>query len=164
MSILLCDQLLASESRIYRFYEKKVVKFAIHFVKTQNCGSFWLYLLLFCCSFKIYNNIFQKHLGNPVFRLVAILKSTNNIFEKQLQRNPFLRQVIPNLSVKSLKNTCEEICILESLCVSINKVFGIQLCRNSFFQFNILLVVIVPNATLLKCLTSISINHLLETP
>ena len=52
------------------------------------------------------NKIFQEHfLDNPVFRLVAILKSINKIFEKQLQRNQYLRQVIPNLSPKSLKNT-----------------------------------------------------------
>ena len=32
--------------------------------------------------------IFQEYfLGNPVFRLVAILKSINKIFEKQLQRS-----------------------------------------------------------------------------
>ena len=38
------------------------------------------------------NKIFQEHfLDNPVFRLVAILESVNKIFEKQLQKNPFLR-------------------------------------------------------------------------
>ena len=38
------------------------------------------------------SKIFQEHfLDIPVFRLVATLKSTNKIFEKQLQRNPFLR-------------------------------------------------------------------------
>ena len=36
------------------------------------------------------NKIFQEHfLDNPVFRLVAILKSTNKIFEKQLQKIHF---------------------------------------------------------------------------
>ena len=36
------------------------------------------------------NNIFQKHfLDNPVFRLVAILKSINNIFEKQFKEIHF---------------------------------------------------------------------------
>ena len=36
------------------------------------------------------NKIFQEHfLDIPVFRLVAILKSANKIFEKQPQRNPF---------------------------------------------------------------------------
>ena len=35
--------------------------------------------------------IFQEHfLENPVFRLVPILKSINEIFKKQLQKNPFL--------------------------------------------------------------------------
>ena len=38
------------------------------------------------------NKIFQEHfLDNPVFRLVAILKSINKIFEKQLQNNAFFR-------------------------------------------------------------------------
>ena len=38
------------------------------------------------------NKIFQKHfLDDPVFRLVTILKSINNIFEKQFHRNPFLK-------------------------------------------------------------------------
>ena len=51
------------------------------------------------------NKIFQEHfLDNPAFRLVAILKSINKVFKKQLQRNAFLRYVIQNLSAKSLKN------------------------------------------------------------
>ena len=38
------------------------------------------------------NKIFQKHfLDNPVYRLVAILKSISKIFDKQLQKNQFLR-------------------------------------------------------------------------
>ena len=38
------------------------------------------------------NKIFKEYfLDNPVFRLVAILKSINKVFEKQLQRNLFLR-------------------------------------------------------------------------
>ena len=37
------------------------------------------------------NKIFQEHfLDNPVFRLVA-MESINKIFEKQLQKNLFLR-------------------------------------------------------------------------
>ena len=37
------------------------------------------------------NKIFQEQFpDNPVFRLVAILKSINKIFEEQLQKNPFL--------------------------------------------------------------------------
>ena len=37
------------------------------------------------------SKFFQEHfLDNPVIRLVAILKSINKIFEKQLQKNPFL--------------------------------------------------------------------------
>ena len=35
------------------------------------------------------NKIFQEYfLDDPVFKLVAIQKYINNIFEKQLQRNP----------------------------------------------------------------------------
>ena len=38
------------------------------------------------------NKISQEYLlDDPVFKLVAIQKSINKIFEKQLQRNPFLR-------------------------------------------------------------------------
>ena len=38
------------------------------------------------------NIIFHEYLLNdPDFRLVAIVKSINKMFEKQLQRNPFLR-------------------------------------------------------------------------
>ena len=38
------------------------------------------------------NKISQEYLlDNPVFKLVAFLKSINKIFKKQLQRNPFLR-------------------------------------------------------------------------
>ena len=38
------------------------------------------------------NKIFKEYfLDNPVFRLVAILKSIKKVFEKQLQRNLFLR-------------------------------------------------------------------------
>ena len=38
------------------------------------------------------NKILQEYfLDIPVFKLVAILKSINKIFEKQLQRNPLLR-------------------------------------------------------------------------
>ena len=46
-----------------------------------------------------------------------------------------------------------------------NKIFGMHMWRNSFLKFTILLVifVIVLNAPLLKCLTSVSVNHLLET-
>ena len=111
--------------------------------------------------------IFQEYfLDNLVLRLVAIPKSINKIFEKQLQRNPFLLQVVLNLSTKSFKNTCKEICILESCSLSVNKTFEIHLWRNSFFQFIILLVIfmIALNAPVLKCLTSASVNHLLETP
>ena len=72
--------------------------------------------------------------------------------------------MILNLSGKSLKSTCKEICILESFFVSMNKIFEIHLWKNTFFQFTILLVifVIVPNVPLLKCLTLVSVNHLLE--
>ena len=53
----------------------------------------YLSMNYFCCgSFEIYEQIFQEYLlDNSVFRLVAILTSINKIFEKQLQRNPFLR-------------------------------------------------------------------------
>ena len=38
------------------------------------------------------NTFFQEYfLDDPVFKLLAIQKSVNKIFEKQLQKNPFLR-------------------------------------------------------------------------
>ena len=65
------------------------------------------------------NKIFREHfLDDPVFRLVAILKSVNKIFEKQ---NPL------KISTKSFKNISEKICILENWSVSTNKIFEIQL-------------------------------------
>ena len=80
------------------------------------------------------NKLIQEHFSDdPVFRLVTILKSINKILEKQLQRNPFFKMVIPNLSAKSLKNTCEEICILESFSVSMSKIFEIHLCEGILF-------------------------------
>ena len=48
------------------------------------------------------NEIFQEYyLGSSVSGLEAILRSLNKIFKKQLQRNSFLRQLVPNLSTKS---------------------------------------------------------------
>ena len=50
------------------------------------------------------NKTFQElFLDNPVFRLVAVLKPINKIFEKELQKNLFLMEMILNLSTKSLK-------------------------------------------------------------
>ena len=78
----------------------------------------------FCCrSFRIYEQNLLRIRDNPVFRLVAILKSISKIFEKQLQRNLFLNSVVPNLST----NISDEIYILESCPVSINKIFEINL-------------------------------------
>ena len=74
------------------------------------------------------DKIFQKYfLDNPVFRYVAILICINKIFQNQLQKYPLLRQAVPNLSTKSLRNTCEEIYILESCSVPMNKIFQIHL-------------------------------------
>ena len=66
-------------------------------------------------------------LDDPVFRLVAILKSISKVFKKQLQRNPLLRCIVQNLSTKSLKNTYEKIFILRSCSVSMNKILEIHL-------------------------------------
>ena len=74
------------------------------------------------------SKIFQEYfVDDPVFRYVAILKSLFKKLEWQFQENPFLRQVVPNLSTKSLKNTCEEICILESCFLSMSKIFEMNL-------------------------------------
>ena len=100
----------------------------------------------FVVEVKLLNKIFREEfLDNLVFRffrLVSILKSTNKIFEKHV-KNQFLRQVVPNLSPKFLKNTCREIGILESCSVSMKKTLEIHLWMNSFFQFTVLLVMIV---------------------
>ena len=59
------------------------------------------------------SKIFQEYfLNDPVFKLVAIQKSINKIFKKQLERNPFLRFLFFE----------KENCILESCSVSINKI------------------------------------------
>ena len=100
----------------------------------------------------------EYFLDNPVFRLETILKSINKLFEKQLQRYPFLSQVVPNLPTKSLKNTWKKICILESGSVSINKIFEMHLWKNYFLWFTILLVIFVIVNTLLWHQL-----HLLET-
>ena len=72
--------------------------------------------------------IFPEYfLDDPFFKLVAIQKLLTKIFKTQLQRNPFLRWVVSNLSTESLKNTCKEICILEGCSVSMNKTFEIHL-------------------------------------
>ena len=64
------------------------------------------------------NNIFQEYLlDDPV---------VNKIFEKQLQINPFLMEVIQNLSTKSLQNSYKKIGILENCSVSMNKIFEIH--------------------------------------
>ena len=96
------------------------------------------------------SKVFQEHfLDNPVSRLVAILKSINGIFEKQFQGNPFL------MDSKSSKNTCEEICSLESCSVSMNQLFEIT-CEIFFSHFTTPLVIflIVLNASLLKVTTA----------
>ena len=103
---------------------------------------------------------------------VCSSKSINKILEKYLQRNPFLRYVVPNLSTKFLKNTCREIQILESCSASMNKIFHIHLWSNSFFFFSLpykvysflAIFMIFLNASHLKCLISVSVIHLLETP
>ena len=60
------------------------------------------------------NKMFQELcLYNPGFRLVAILKSINKIFEKQLQRNPFLRGDSESIS-KIFEKHLKEISISES--------------------------------------------------
>ena len=118
----------------------------------------------YCRRFRIY----EQHLSRILFRrsrfwIGSYSEVITKLIEKQLQKNQFLRYVVPNLSTKSLKNTWEEICILEICSVSMNKIFEINLRRHS----TILLVyvcVIVLNVSLIKSLTLVLVNHLLETP
>ena len=73
------------------------------------------------------NKIFQEHfLDIPVFRLVAILKSANKIFEKQPQRNPFKLDDSESIS-KIFEKDQQKTCILENFSVSMNKIFEIHL-------------------------------------
>ena len=87
----------------------------------------------FCCTrFRIY----EQHLSRILFRrsrfwIGSYSEVMTKLIEKQLQKNQFLRYVVPNLSAKSLKNTWEEICILETCSVSMNKIFEIHLRRHS---------------------------------
>ena len=85
---------------------------------------------------------------------VAFLKSINNALEKCPQRNQFLRQVVLYLPAVSLQSTFEEIQILESCSVPMNKIFEIHLWKNFFFSLPqkvdlfLVIFVIVLNATL----------------
>ena len=65
-----------------------------------------------------------------------VTETINKIFQKK----SIFKVVVPNLSTKSVKNTCKEICILESCSVSMNTCEGIFFF---FFQFTILLVIFV---------------------
>ena len=102
--------------------------------------QYYLYIILLIIMFIWMSGIqywkckiFQDHfLDNPVFRFKAILKSIDKIFRKLLQKKSFLKV---GESAKSLKNTCKEICILESFSVSRNKIFETNLRMNCFFQF-----------------------------
>ena len=94
---------LASESWIYRCYDKKVV---ISHPLCHNINMWKLLLILVV----IYSEIYRQN------------------FWKKLQRYPFLRQVVQNLSTKSLKNICKK------CSVSINKIFETNMWRNSFFS------------------------------
>ena len=113
----------------------------------------------FCCKNL---QIYEQNSSRILFRQSSFcsgsyLKSINKIFEKYRQRNPFLKQAVPNLSTKSLKNTWEV-----SGSVSMNKIFEIHRWRGSCFQFTIesiflSILLFVLNAPLFKCLTSVSI-------
>ena len=114
-------------------------------------------------SFRIY----EKNLSRMLFRRSTFYSEIyQQKFRKTTSNKSFLTLVVLNLSTKSMKNSCKDICILENCSVSINKIPEIYLRRNSFFHFTILLVIfgIVLNAPILKSLTSASVNHLLETP
>ena len=104
-----------------------------------------------------------------IFRQAPILKSINKIFEKQLQGNPFLRLVVPDLQIKSDN---QQYTILQNLqtifSVSMNKIFETHQLKNYFFQFTIegiLLAIFVNvlNTPLLKCLISVLVYHFLQT-
>ena len=89
---------------------------------------------------EIYQQNFHKTTSKKSIFKIGDSESISKILEKHLQRNLHFRKLF---------------CICEQ----------IHPWRNSFFQFIILLVilVIVCNAPLLKCLASVSVNHLLET-
>ena len=111
------------------------------------------------------NKIFQEHLlDNPVFRLIPILKSISKMFEKELKRDLFLRQVIPNhqntgkTPGKNFAFCKAFLYIWKNLWYTpVNEFFF------SVYHTQLFLFVMVWNAPLLKCLTSVSVNHLLET-
>ena len=119
----------------------------------------------FCCRrFRIY----EQHLSRILFRrsrfwICSYSEVMTKLIEKQLQKNQFLRYVVPNLSTKSLKNTWEEICILETCSVSMNKIFEIHLRRHSTILL-VYICVIFLNVPLIKSLTLVLVNQILETP
>ena len=119
----------------------------------------------FCCRRFI---ISEQHLSKILFRrssfwIGSYSEVITKLIEKQLQKNQFLRYVVPNLSTKSLKNTWEEICILETCSVFMNKIFEIHLQRHSTIVL-VYICVIVLNVPLIKSLKLVSVKHLLETP
>ena len=119
----------------------------------------------FCCRrFRIY----EQHLSRIIFRrsrfwICSYSEVMTKLIEKQLQKNQFLRYVVPNLSTKSLKNTWEEICILETCSVSMNKIFEIHLRRHSTILL-VYICVIFLNVPLIKSLALVLVNQILETP
>ena len=119
----------------------------------------------FCCRRFI---ISEQHLSKILFRrssfwIGSYSEVITKLIEKQLQKNQFLRYVVPNLSTKALKNTWEEICILETCSVFMNKIFEIHLRRHSTIVL-VYICVIVLNVPLIKSLKLVSVKHLLETP
>ena len=77
--------------------------------------------------------------GLPKKTLDTSLKLSTKFSKKK----SIFKVVVPNLSTKSVKNTCKEICILESCSVSMNTCEGFFFFFFFFFQFTILLVIFV---------------------
>ena len=104
--------------------------------------------IFYQCTFKqiiLIVEVFKSMIKNPSrillrrsrFQIGSYSEIYQQNLERYLKRNPFLKYVVRNLSAKSLEEICEEIHILASCSVSMNKIFDIHLREKSFFLFTI---------------------------
>ena len=114
------------------------------------------------------NKIFQQYfLDDLVFRLVAILKSINKIFEKTISKKSIFKigtfESINKILEKYLQINLH---FRKLFCIYEQNLWNTPVKEFFFFQFTVLLVifVIVLNVPLIKCLTSVLVNYPLETP
>ena len=123
----------------------------------------------FCCrSFRIY----EQNLSRKLFRRSSFqISSCSEICQQNFRKNTSKKSIFKVSSSESINKIVEKylrknLYFKKLLCVYERNIWNAPLKEFFFFQFTILLVisVIVLNAPLLKCLTSASVNHFLDTP